>query len=87
MCRSSCRGIPNRSSERIIIILMCDTFEVKKVFSSPFYDIFDVGSHNALQAAVDTVVATLQCSVPMARVELLDEVSIYADIKSYKRND
>merc|ERR1711971_612295 len=31
-----------------------------------------------VQAAVDTVVATLQCSVPMARVELLDEVQMRA---------
>jgi len=31
-----------------------------------------------VQAAVDTVVTTLQCSVPMARIELLDEVQIKA---------
>merc|ERR1711971_523822 len=31
-----------------------------------------------VQAAVDSVVATLQCSVPMARVELLDEVQMRA---------
>jgi len=33
---------------------------------------------NTVQEAVDTVVATLQCSVPMARIELLDEVQIKA---------
>jgi len=31
-----------------------------------------------VQSAVDTVVATLQCSVPMARMELLDEVQMMA---------
>lgn len=31
-----------------------------------------------VQAAVNTVVATLQCSVPMARIELLDEVQMRA---------
>jgi len=32
----------------------------------------------SVQAAVDTVVQTLQCSVPMARIELLDEVQMKA---------
>lgn len=33
---------------------------------------------DTVQSAVDTVVATLQCSVPMARMELLDEVQMRA---------
>ena len=37
-----------------------------------------VVSFPSVQAAVDTVVATLQCSVPVARMELLDEVQIRA---------
>ena len=31
-----------------------------------------------LKDAVDAVVATLQCSVPMARIEFLDEVQMMA---------
>ena len=30
------------------------------------------------QAAVDTVVSTLQCSIPLARIEFLDEVQMMA---------
>jgi len=33
---------------------------------------------NSVQEAVDTVVTTLQCSVPVARMELLDEVQMMA---------
>ena len=31
-----------------------------------------------IKSAVDTVVTTLQCSMPMARLELLDEIAVKA---------
>lgn len=37
-----------------------------------------VVSFPSIQAAVDTVVGSLQCSIPMARIELLDALSIKA---------
>ena len=43
-----------------------------------------VVSFPTVQAAVDTVVMTLQCSIPMARIELLDPLSVKARIKTNK---
>ena len=39
-----------------------------------------------LEDAVDTVIATIQCGVPVARIELLDEAQIAA-INKYSKLD
>jgi D-lactate dehydrogenase (cytochrome) len=45
-----------------------------------------VGNFPSLQAAVDTVIATIQSSIPVARIELLDEVQVRG-VNNYSKTD
>ena len=47
-----------------------------KLHAQPEATAVAIVSFPTIQAAVDTVVMSLQCSIPMARMELLDPLSI-----------